>query len=172
MPDIPRDPRQLARDILAGKISLEDVAREQARRAGVPPPQARPGAIQPQKLPDRIPLPRQAPQQPARRTTPPPQPVRQPQARKSAPPPPAPQRRPASRSLPPSAPPPAAQLPAPARQSLAPVGAAPASPIRPIRPRSSIRQALRTPATLRQAILLAEILNKPLGLRDDPFNDR
>ncbi|HVS70028.1 MAG TPA: hypothetical protein VHQ47_02105 [Phycisphaerae bacterium] len=165
MPDIPRDPRQLARDILAGKISLEDVAREQARRAGVPPPQARPGAIQPQKLPDRIPLPRQIPQQPARRTTPPPQPVRQPQARKSAPTPPSQQRRPAPRSFPPSAPPPPPTLPAPARQLLA----AAASPAAPPAAQFSgnLRSVLRRPATLRQAILLAEILNKPLALRDE-----
>ena len=32
MADVPRDPRQLARDILSGKISIEDLAREQARR--------------------------------------------------------------------------------------------------------------------------------------------
>lgn len=31
-PNIPRDPRQLARDILAGKVSIEELAREQARR--------------------------------------------------------------------------------------------------------------------------------------------
>ncbi|HVX87026.1 MAG TPA: hypothetical protein VH253_19735 [Phycisphaerae bacterium] len=166
MADIPRDPRQLARDILAGKISLEDVAREQARRAGLPPPQARPGGIQRQKLPDRIPLPRQLPQQPVRRP-PPPQPVRQPQSRKAAPP--APQRRPASRSFPPSGPPPAppaANLPVPARQALAPLAAA-VPPVSPMRSsRSSIRQNLRTPATLRQAILLAEILGPPVALRE------
>ena len=42
MADLPKDPRQLARDILSGKISIEDLAREQARRKAGGLPSSRP----------------------------------------------------------------------------------------------------------------------------------
>ncbi len=61
MPEIPRDPRQLARDILSGKISVEDLAREQQRRraaaaggAGAQPMARGPVPAAPQ---NRVPLP-------------------------------------------------------------------------------------------------------------------
>jgi hypothetical protein len=50
MAELPRDPRQLAKDILSGKISIEDLAREQQRRRGVNVPPK-----QPEKY---VPLPR------------------------------------------------------------------------------------------------------------------
>lgn len=65
MVDIPRDPRQLARDILSGKISIEDLAREQARRrsqaaGGQTPLPQRPVTLPPgQQV--RVPAPRPMP---------------------------------------------------------------------------------------------------------------
>ena len=54
MPDVPQDPRQLARDILSGKIKIEDLARQrQGQVRPVPPPQNRP--------PQQVPLPRPVP---------------------------------------------------------------------------------------------------------------
>lgn len=151
MADIPRDPRQLARDILAGKISIEDLAREQARRAGRAP--GSPGAPMPQKLPDRIPLPRPAPPPPQRKPVHPP-----PQSRK------APPKKPAR---------PPVNVPPPARQPLAPAGPTVQPPDlsvptarRESRP-TDMQAALRTRGSLRQAILMAEILNKPVALRDE-----
>src|SRR4051812_3972918 len=59
MPDLPRDPRQLARDILSGKVRIEDLAKErQLRGPGIPPPRP-PG--------DKIPLPRPAQRPPLQR---------------------------------------------------------------------------------------------------------
>jgi hypothetical protein len=161
MADIPKDPRQLARDILAGKISIEDLAREQARRAGRAA--APPGVPTPQKLPDRIPLPRPAQPPPAQRkpTAPAPQ-----QSRRSAPSPQQPSRRKTGRTPPPvNLPPPARQQLVSAPQASMQEEAAPTAH-RQNRP-TGIQAALRTRGSLRQAILMAEILNKPVSLREE-----
>src|SRR5207342_1609203 len=69
-PDIPRDPRQLARDILSGKIKLEDLQRERQRQAGAakPPSTAKPEVRQVQIGPGTgRPVSSQMPQSPATR---------------------------------------------------------------------------------------------------------
>ena len=182
MADIPKDPRQLARDILAGKISIEDLAREQQRRraaaggaaAAQPMPQA--------NLPDRVPLPRlgNPPMPPPPQSTPPhrtPSAARPQQQPRQFPPRPA-SARPAGPNIDRRPAPPLTQRAAPplAPAKIAPpqdnAYAAPAS-IQDARalpsgnPRFDVRSIARNHNTLRQSILMAEILAKPLSLRHD-----
>ncbi len=164
MAEIPRDPRQLARDLLAGKISIQDVAKEQARRAGRLPgqqAQARPVIIQPPRAAAPTPAQREiVVQKQANVQTP----TRRPAVRQAAPPPP--QARKPSRTPQPAPP---VQMPEVARQAIA---AARQNSLlkqtpRPPAPDGGIRDALRARGGLRQAVLMAEILGKPLGLRED-----
>jgi hypothetical protein len=169
MSNVPRDPRQLARDILAGKISIEELAREQQRRrAGqqaAPRPQARPQ--------ERVPMPR---------TAPPVQPQR-PVIRQATPFPARPAQRPPqqSRPFPTTIPAPAPRQtqprPMPQQTQVESTTAAPQAagePLKPLislkpasAPRPAISRFFNTRASLRQGIIMAEILGKPVGLRDE-----
>jgi len=159
MPEIPRDPRQLARDILAGKISIEEIARQrQARAASTAPRQIPKPAIAP-------PVQRQTPQpqrpvQPAPRPRPAqaPQPQRRPQAPQARPQAPAPSSPPQPamrpRAVTPEPPMPVTSIAVPqlSRYTSAPLN---------ISSLTTSRQALR------QAIIMAEILGPPVALRDN-----
>ena len=165
MADVPRDPRQLARDILSGKVRIEDLARERQMRAGGG------GGIKPvgpaARAPERIPLPRQAPLRPV----PPARPV---------------QRIPVPPVRRPVLAPPANQtprMPMPVQQSrvvrAAPVMAPAVAKVVASRPpaaepprvgvprrRVSVRDLVRSRTALRQGIVMAEVLGTPVGLRD------
>ncbi len=166
MPDIPRDPRQLARDILAGKVRIEDLQRERQLRGG------QGGGA---GVPARIPLPRQAPPlpRPVQRAPMPPQ-RSMPQRQPSAPMP--------------SARIPSARMPMPARQSM-PLTVPPrTAPLRPT-DQPAAAQPVQTPQAtesvarskrglglgelvksrqaLRQGIMLAEVLGKPVSMRNE-----
>ena len=165
MPDIPKDPRQLARDILAGRISLEDLAREQARRRSGPGAPVRPASNIPTSPDARVPaaLPMQNRPQ-ARPAARPPQ-----QAQQRRPAPQAPARRPTAAAQPPRGP----NFVMPAAAPPAAPAAAPAAPPQPSRTtpkqdaRTSLLASFKNRTTLRQGVLLAEILGKPLSLRDE-----
>jgi len=164
MPEIPRDPRQLARDILAGKVRIEDLQRERQMRAGggAPPP-PRPVA--------RVPLPRPVP--PPQKPIPPAQrPIQR--GPFQQPPRPVP---PLSRQAPPEVRvPPKITV----RQTL-PVTAEPSAPVRVMQDaptleatkaetkarRAGLRlnDLVKSKLALRQGILLAEVLGKPISLR-------
>jgi len=170
MPEIPRDPRQLARDILAGRVSLEDLAREQARRRGeavqAPAPAApRPPVIKQQP---QIPIARaQAPLPIPPRPTPP---RPQQQQRRQ---PPRPQQQQQRRG-------PIIQNPAPQTrrepQAVVPLPDLPSAPkiseqatkSKSAR-KSPVELLLNTKSAMRRAILVSEVLNKPLSIRNDPF---
>jgi hypothetical protein len=181
MPDIPRDPRQLARDILSGKIKLEDLQRERARQMGAPVP-PKPPVRQVPVAPAR-PVPQVSPR-PVRQVSPaPPRPVMRPQALPSVIKRPAPMQRPApvrqqppvrpapqqqKRVVPPTPAPISASYAQPARKDRsAPTGTtdrpAPAAP-----PPSGlrVRSIVGSRQALRQAVLMAEILGTPVGLRE------
>lgn len=169
MADIPQDPRQLARDILSGKIKLEDLQREQQRRqAGAPKPAARPAEDRPIPLPN-MKRPQEAPP-PANRqeTIPMPAPLPVPQKRQ-----PAPQRRPIPqqqkkvRQEPPK---PVRPMPPaePARQTQATPPATVATSQaqkNAATTRNVIKTAMRNPRSLRHAILLSEVLQPPVSMR-------
>jgi len=172
MPEIPRDPRQLARDILSGKIKLEDLQRERQRQAAVPPASAKqqvrqvpigpgtgrpvssqmpsmPGARPPQTLSSQRPTafpPRQAPAPSARRQFPVPPPVR------TVPPP-----KPARTETAPLA---------PVQKEYAQASDTPAKPAKAARKPARISEMVKSRQSLRQAVLLSEILGKPISLRD------
>ncbi|MCL2647093.1 MAG: hypothetical protein FWD61_08820 [Phycisphaerales bacterium] len=178
MADIPRDPRQLARDILAGKISIEELAREQARRGGATGG-ARVGGPPPQqvRVPDRIPLPRPAPVQqptprPVARPVPPPIPQR------PTPRPPvvitAPSRRPLQqpvkpvvtvRETPPVAPETRVggrgEIPAVSKATSQTTGGAGAGA------KLEVGKIMKNRMALRQCIVMAEVLGKPVALREE-----
>ncbi len=78
-PNLPQDPRQLAQEILAGRISIQDLAREQARRRAVQAGNAPAAAQNRPPLAQTQPQPQPIPRQVA--------PVRPPSPRQSAPPP-------------------------------------------------------------------------------------
>lgn len=164
MADLPQDPRQLARDILSGKIKLEDLQREQARRQAAaqrqpaedrpvplpnfnrpaerPAPQARPEAA-------RIPLPTHRPRPQAQR---PQQPKAVRKVRREAPP---------VRPIPP------ASEPEPVHTQLAPMPEAPPQPVSSAdKTAQVIRAAMRQKQSLRHAVLLSEILQPPVSLRE------
>jgi hypothetical protein len=161
MPDLPQDPRQLARDILAGKVSIEDLAREQARRrAGQAPAPPRP-MNRPQSVPPVQPPLAAAPVPPIR-TVPP---VRR------VPLPPQPPRRPVPPQIPRTvggAPresarevrKPTAQATTQRQLARSPEGAA-----RRPAPLAPISALLRDPRSLRRAVVLSEILGPPVSLR-------
>lgn len=161
MADVPKDPRQLARDILAGKISIEDLAREQAKRRGAPPPPPPPQQQQ------RVPAPRPAPPPAA---SVPPAPPPQPQRRV---PPQQPTARPQQRKVREKPRDPLVvqqQAASSARRQQqqaapAPEVASVAAVARPL----PAAAALVNRQTLRQAVIAAEILGRPVGLRDDPL---
>jgi len=169
VPEVPRDPRQLARDILSGKIKIEDLARERQARQGVPV-NLRPPAAPASRVPDKIPLPRPAPlppRVPVPQARPPvrsPMPSRSQQKPSEFPQRPIPQR-PAARTVPPP----------PARQALSPfvvTQTPPAAPARaaqlapPARP-MRLNAMLRSRRAMREGIIFAEIFGKPIALRDE-----
>lgn len=161
MADVPRDPRQLARDILAGKVRIEDLQRQrQARPAGPA-----------QQMPARQPMPRpQTPpqQRPLQRGMPPVQPPRQAVPRRMPPPLAPPLNRAARPQL--TVPPPAQP-----RTPVQSIASAPDAPDAAAAPTTAPAQAARRPLrlqqlvhskhALRQGILLAEVLGKPVSLR-------
>jgi hypothetical protein len=191
MPEVPRDPRQLARDILSGKVTIEQLAREQQRQraaqggANVPPLQVRPPIPPPAQA--RVPLPRPAAPMPGQRPVmrpppPPPRPMQRPaqgvpQQRRQIPAPPPAQRQPPrgpqiQRQAAPQ------QLTRPATSGSAgqqPVTGAYAAPqgIQDARMPTAlgrgvtVRSFTKNRALLRQAIVMSEVLGKPLALRDD-----
>jgi hypothetical protein len=177
MADIPRDPRQLARDILAGKVRIEDLAKERQRAAGIPAPLPRPV---PERMPDKIPLPNMG------------RPVPPPQARRPAPPPRPAQRQPPVKAKPlEKRRPPAPVAVPPVQRPTSPLLATPAASTPAREPALSayaaaselkqaasdahrekgtpLAQLLRSPKSLKQAILLSEVLGKPVSMRDDQF---
>ena len=170
MPEIPRDPRQLARDILAGKVRIEDLARERQMRGGGG------GAVPAPRVPQMIPQPRPVPP-PVQRV-----PVRQPQR-------PMP---PQQRSMPSQQRPmPQRQMPAQQQRTIpmpqqrmpqrpqsvvavphaVPQAAAtmPEPPVvaRAVRKTAKLNELVLSKQALRQGILLAEVLGKPVALRDE-----
>jgi len=176
MADVPRDPRQLARDILSGKVKIEDLQRERQMRAGGAP-----------QVPAKIPLPRPV-QQPAQRPIPQQRPA--PLQRPAALP------RPAARPVPQRGPVivrqpqrpvtvPAARMPAPARAAMPPVPVQQPKSAQPMtaydlptvlssqaqvsagaKKELRLHQLMRSSRAVRQGIMMAEILGKPLSLRD------
>ena len=165
MADIPRDPRQLARDILAGKVRIEDLAKERQRAGGMPAPPPRPA----ERMPDKIPLPNMG------------RPAPTPQARRPAPPPPPRQPPVKAKPLQKRPPQPVAAPPVQRRAVTVPAPAPVAPVVSPYAVASEVKQAasnahrdrgtplaqlLRSPKSLKQAILLSEILNKPVSMRD------
>ena len=186
MAQLPRDPRQLARDILSGKVKLEDLAREKARQQM---PGQMPGNIQPTA---RVPSPRPPPPLPAQRRpiqTAPPRPPAFPQQRPvqqpARIPPPAPARQqfpqrapqqPAVRRGPNIQPPPrvktesmASRTAAADRQEVQDIKEAKIAAIRatPLNSgRAAIRQMLRNRQSVRTGILMSEILGPCKALRD------
>jgi hypothetical protein len=164
MADIPRDPRQLARDILAGKVRIEDLQRERQARGGGSPPGPR--------TPEKIPLPRPAQARPQQR---PQTPVQRPPAQRQVPQQKPAQQRPAPVRQAPQAPrPPVRQVPIPepprppappvmqAAQAYSPQAESTKAP-RGLR----LNDLVQSKRALRQGILLAEVLGKPISLRDD-----
>lgn len=204
MPDLPSDPEQLARQILTGKLSIQDLAREQARRraggATVTRPQGQSPASSSQRPPSTIhPAPRPPAQIPVQIV----QPVNQAPAqsmRQSAGLPPSALRptmnpgtnpRPTAPSRPVAAPVqpsphtsqpgtqprrptagsqgPKAKMAAPivAEGAAGPSGVAGAQSRSDVSPGQRLATALSNPQQLSNAILLAEIIGKPLALRPE-----
>ncbi len=170
MPDVPRDPRQLARDILSGKIKIEDLARERQARQGTPA-NLRSPAVPTARVPNKVPLPR--PASPASRA-PMPQarpPLRPIPPRPQQPPPGFPQRpvpqRPVVRTvLPPPVRPP---IPTTVTQAspAVPSTSTRSAAAREAKPGVGLGALLRSRRAVRQGIILSEILGKPLSLRDE-----
>jgi hypothetical protein len=181
MPETPRDPRQLARDILAGRIKIEDLAKE---RQGTAPTQQR---ANPQ-LPDAVPLPRPVAHVPMGAS----RPQMQPQSTLERPPQRAPQptpnRTPAKakplqvkpvQAVPPPVQRQAATTPQAAQTAAQAYGGAKTATIaatmetalgvQPVKHKhkgGGLAQFMRSKNSLRQAIILSEVLNKPLSMRD------
>ncbi|MGN6369942.1 MAG: hypothetical protein ACTHN5_16925 [Phycisphaerae bacterium] len=195
MPEVPRDPRQLARDILSGKISIEELAREQQRQraaqagGGNPPPPVQQPRMAPGSPQARVPLPRPPVTPPGVRPVlrpppPPPRPVQRPVQKIPQIPPaprrqaPIPQRAPQLPARGPQIQRPAPQQPItrPANvpittQQQPPAGYEMPKGVADIRtapmPARVTAQSIRgNRAALRNAILMAEILGKPLALRE------
>jgi hypothetical protein len=156
MPDMPSDPRQLARDILAGKISIEELARQQARRRGMPAPappkpMTRPAQRQvPTAAPpiQTIPSARHVPTFPARRSgTQPGRPV------------PATIRQP----IPPQPP----RAPVPSQTYGLSASSATRKPAPQTPAAVPLTMLLRDPRNLAKAFVLSEIFAPTLALRDE-----
>ena len=158
MSQVPRDPRQLARDILSGKISIEELAREQARARG----QKAPG-LSPQ-MPSQRPLaPMPPPVQPPRPAmrAPAPAPRRIPQAA------PRQQPRPTAVVRGPQIEIQSSQLSQPEQPSTTPPPQQSAvHSARSVAAKAGLARAVRNRTSLRQGIMLAEILGPPLALRE------
>ncbi len=160
MPDMPSDPRQLARDILAGKISIEDLAREQARRRGGQQPAPPRPMNRPVIVPPAQPRMASPPIQtiPTVRQAPPIQPVRRPSPIQTSRPVAQPVRRQPNIEV-------RRPLTQPAtttRQR----SVAPPAPVQTLVQPVSIHGMLRDPRNRRRAIILSEILSPPLALRE------
>ena len=182
MPDLPNDPRLLAQEILAGRVSIQDLAREQARRRAAqanPANVANPGKpVKPQPQPPATMRPSTgAYPPPTRKATPPNRPAPLKSAPISARPTAAtPVRKstaPGGSHTPPTRPP-ATRTPAP-RQAAPPATArnlAPKAP-QPGVARSAkdrdmlqvIRRVLASPQNTRTVYLISELLAPPIALR-------
>lgn len=180
MPDLPNDPRLLAQEILAGRVSIQDLAREQARRRAaqanpgkpVAPPPGTPGNMRPST----------GAYPPTRKATPP--------------------NRPAPRASTPSSGSQANQSPkavrkptVPARPNTTAVKAAPSRTAAPAQPAAAqnisakaprpgvvrspkdremsqvIRRVLASPQNTRTVYLISELLAPPIALRQSPVSD-
>jgi hypothetical protein len=165
MADVPRDPRQLARDILAGRVRIEDLARERQMRGGAPAPglQAKipaPRQVTPPRPPPMMPSVQRAPVRPVPRPMAPrpmmpqpPRPVQRPMGVPVI-------RQPASAPLRVTVAPPSPT----AREIVLPE---PLATARALRRPGRIDELVKSKRALRQGILLAEVLGKPVALRDD-----
>ena len=172
MADIPRDPRQLARDILSGKVRIEDLARERQMRGGMAPGGA--GGRMPQKIPLPRPVPppvQRAPARPVQRPMPQRMPMpaqRMPQPQRPMPPQPRGIPVPAQRQPQPHKP--QYQYTVPPPQPAAPVVeplSEPAVVTRAVRRPTRLSELVKSKHALRQGILLAEGLGKPVALREE-----
>ena len=173
MPDVPRDPRQLARDILAGRVKIEDLARERQMRApgSSPPPAHRqiPLPRPAQNMPRPIQVQNPTPLPPARRLQQPvqrPAPMQRPvPLQRQTPQRPVPQRPSYTSSRP------GYTSPTPPPQPVSSVNLEEITPIAPIRSGKNkgirIKEMARSRHALRQGFILSEVLGKPLALRDE-----
>lgn len=178
MGQAPRDPDQLARDILAGRISIQDLAREQARRRaaarGVPTAPVRPAPLPPPRaIPQQqIPVARSVqvagPAQ-QRVVRLPPQP-----SRTNRPNPPVAPTSPVAKTSPAVKDPYAIgslvsmQLSPAAKAAMPPQSGSRVPTLSVPRSRTQVmRKILTSHQGLRTLFLVSEILNKPLALRPD-----
>ena len=164
MPDVPRDPRQLARDILSGKVRIEDLARERQMRGGMAPP----GGAGP-RMPQKIPLPRPVPP-PVQRVPVQRVPVRQPQRPMPPQQRPLPQQAQRPIAVPAQRQAPRPQYTVPPPQPVAVVAeplSEPAQVTRAVRRPTRLSELVKSKHALRQGILLAEVLGKPVALREE-----
>ncbi len=186
MPDLPNDPRLLAQEILAGRVSIQDLAREQARRRAAQANSANVTNAEktgnPQPRPPATTRPSTGPYPPpTRKATPPNRPVNLKPVPSSARPT-VPVRKPA---VPVRANPTPAKSP-PARTGAPPQGApsAPAQSVPKKAPqpgvvrsakdrelRQVIRRVLASPQNTRTVYLISELLAPPIALRQPPWPD-
>ncbi len=182
MSQVPQDPRQLARDILSGKVKIEDLARMRQQRAGGAPGggagtagAGRPAGGGMQPIPVQRPMIRPPQQQVVQRM--PPAQVKQVPVRGSVQ-----TQRPVARQMgrspqqvrgPQIVP---ARAPATVRPVTAPLAPmqmeykqaqdSPAKVAAVVPKGFGIKELLRDKRGLRQGILLAEVLGRPVGMRD------
>ncbi|HTV49080.1 MAG TPA: hypothetical protein VMG59_11620 [Phycisphaerae bacterium] len=180
MGQAPRDPDQLARDILAGRVSIQELAREQARRraAAQGGPAAPAAPVRPTPPPPRV-IPQQ--QIPVARPVQVAGPVRQRVVRLPPPPnkatrptPPIAQASPVAKTSPAVKDPYAIgslvsmQLSPAAKAAMPPQSGSRVPPPSVPRSRTQVmRKILTSHQGLRTLFLVSEILNKPLALRPD-----
>lgn len=178
MAEIPRDPRQLARDILSGKIKLEDLQRERQRQGARPPP---PSTPPPPRQAPTAPPPVMREQRPVKEVpigpgTRMPEQVRtQPQSGRPLPTTVRGGQFPGKgRSFPGKAPPPPPAPPKRVETPIAPVQAeyeqahdVPAKAAKPARRAVKMKDLMKSRLAIRQGILLSEILGKPVALREE-----
>ena len=174
MSQLPKDPQQLAQDILAGRISIQQLQAEQARRRAAQEalrqnirtrpatsaPSARPPGnrqvVQPANQPSASPARRSRPSvQPDRNA------VRSTANAKRSPP----QNRNATAPVEAT---PDVKAPSGATKT-SPAAAAKAAPISRT-PSQTVRAVMNNPHALRSVFVLSELLDKPLSLRQDPLD--
>ncbi len=171
MAELPKDPQQLAQDILAGRISIQQLQAEQARR------RAAQEALR-QNIRTRPATSGAAARQPGNRQVV--KPANQPSASTNR------QSRPAATSDRNAARANAKRSPSQNRTAATPVEAvsdakvaltaaksspAPSKPAAVSRtPAQSVRAVMNNPHALRSVFVLSELLDKPLSLRQDPLD--
>lgn len=174
MGQLPKDPQQLAQDILAGRVSIQQLQAEQARRRanqevlrqnmrtrGNAPASAARASAGGQVVKPNGKISHQA-AEPSRSQTSSPAPVRvakQPSAATCA----------ATGQAASSAVPAAAR---PSKSSEGKAASAPASKpaTAPRTASQTVRAVMNNPQTLRSVFVLSELLDKPLSLRNDPLD--